>query len=378
MKKINVLHIGIGGDIGGGEQYLLLLADNINKERYKLFFVSPEQRTFANELKRRNLETLIVNMKTKFNIKTLFQIRRFIRDRKIKIVHTHGTRGSFYGRLAAKWAGAPIIISTVHTSLYEYPVARLKKRIYIFLDRLTAHFCDKIICVAKVLADNLIDKSKINPNKVLVIYNGIDLKKFNQISDTSYLLKEFNIMGEDKKIGIIGRLTLEKGPIYFLEAAAQVRKFFPNLKCLIVGDGPLRKELEGISEELGISRNCIFTGIRHDIPQILSILDLLVLSSLSEGFPMILLEARVVRCPIVATKVGGVSELLENGKRGILVEPKDSQALAKAIVNLLQNSKKAKEMAYASHLAVEKKFTVDQMVKKIENVYEDLIKKKNV
>lgn len=376
MDRINVLHIGVGGDVGGGESILLLLADIINKEKYNLLFVSSQQKTFVNELRRRNLETLIVNMESKFNIRALFQIRDFIKAKEIKIIHTHGPRGSFYGRLAARWAGVPIIISTVHVSLYDYPVCRLKKGIYIMLDRFTARFCDRIICVAKALADNLIYKSKINPDKVLVIHNGIDLDRFNKIGDAFNLLKELNINVEDKRIGIIGRLSCEKGHIYLLKAVAELRKIFPNLKCLIVGDGLLRKELERISERLEISKNCIFTGTMHNIPEVLSILDGLVLPSISEGFPMILLEAMAARCPIVATRIGGIPELIENGKTGILVEPRDHQALARAIEELLQNKEKTKEMTSMARLMVEKEFIAEGMVKKIEGVYENLVRDK--
>ena len=136
MNKMNVLHIIVGEDVGGGERYLLLLADSLNRNRYKLSFVSSEQKTFVNELRRRNLETLVVNMKSKFNIKTLIQVRNFIKTKEAKIVHTHGARGSFYGRLAAKWAGVPIIISTIHCSIYDYPVSRIRKKIYLFFDKL--------------------------------------------------------------------------------------------------------------------------------------------------------------------------------------------------------------------------------------------------
>lgn len=371
-----MLHIGVGGDVGGGERYLLLFADRINKEKYKLLFVSSQQKTFVDELRKRNLETLIVNMESKFNIRALFQLRDFIKANKIKIVHTHGPRGSFYGRLAARWAGVPIIISTIHVSIHDYPVCKLKRDVYILLDRLTAHFCDKIICVAKALADNLICKSKINPDKFLVIHNGIDLERFSNAGDTYDLLKGLKVSVKDKKIGIVGRLSCEKGHRYFLEAVAEVKKIFPDIKCLIVGDGPLRKELERLSERLGVFQNCIFTGTMHNIPEILSVLDVLVLSSVSEGLPMILLEAMAARCPVVATRIGGIPELVEDNKTGILVEPKDSRALARAIESLLQNKEKAREMASLARSMIEREFMAEEMAKKIEDVYENLVRAK--
>ena len=376
MNKINVLHIIFGGDVGGGARYLLHLTEGFDNNKYKLSFIFPRRTNFVRELEKRNFTTLVVNMESKFNIRTIFQIKNYIRTNQIQIVHTHGARASFYGRIAAKLAKAPIIITTVHASLYGYPVNRLKKIIYIYLDKLTTRFCDKIICVSNALADDLMRKTKINANKLTVIHNGIDFNKFNQIKDSSYLFKEFNITDENKTIGIIGRIAYEKGHAYFLKAIVEVIKVFPKLKCLIVGEGPLKREVEELSKELGILQNCIFTGVRYDIPEILSILNVLVLSSLAEGLPTVILEAMAARCPVVATRVGGIPELIKDNKTGLLVEPKDFLALAEAIINLLQDNKKAKEMAYTSRHVAEDNFTVEQMIKRTEGVYEEFIKKK--
>lgn len=377
MSEINVLHVIVGGEINGGERYLLSIIDNMSKDNYRLFFIcSEEQKKFLDELRNRNLETLAVNMESKFRINTVFQIRNFIRVKKIKIVHTHGTRGSFYGRLAARWAGVPIIISTVHSSLYNYPVGRMKKKMYTYLDRLTACFCDKIICVSGALADEMVKRSKINPGKILIIHNGVELKRFDQIGDTSYLLTESNTNSEDERIGAIGRLSYEKGHASLLKAVARLKKSFPRLKCLIVGDGPLREELEELCRELGISQNCIFLGARRDIPEILSILDLVILPSISEGLSMVLLESMAARCPAVASRVGGIPELIEDGKTGLLVEPENPLALAEAIRSLLENKDKAKEISSNARLRVEKEFTVKEMAKKTEDTYETFVKKK--
>ncbi len=377
MNEINVLHVIVGGEINGGERYLLSIIDNMSRDNYRLFFIcSEEQKNLLQELGKRNLETLPLNMQSKFRINTLFQIRNFIRAKKIRIVHTHGTRVSFYGRLAARWAGVPIIISTVHSSLYNYPIGRMKKKMYTYLDRLTAHFCDQIICVSRALADEMVKRSKINPGKILIIRNGVDLKRFDQIGDTAYLLKESNTNSEDKKIGAIGRLSHEKGHACLLKAVARLKKSFPRLKCLIVGDGPLRQELERLSRELGISQNCIFLGARRDIAEILSILDLLVLPSLSEGLSMALLESMASRCPAVASRVGGIPELIEDGKTGLLVEPENPLALAEAIRSLLQNKDKAKEISLNARRRVEKEFTVEEMAKKTEGIYERFVKEK--
>lgn len=167
-----------------------------------------------------------------------------------------------------------------------------------------------------------------------------------------------------------------KGQRYLLEALAKITVFLPDIRCLLVGDGPLKNELERLAKKLGISQNCIFTGRRTDIPEILSFLDILVLPSLSEGFPIILLEAMAIGCPIVSTDVGGVKELIENERTGLLIPPRNSQALAEAIRELLQNKEKTKFLSSSAQTKVREKFSLRHMIDETESIYEQLIRKK--
>lgn len=375
MNKTNVLHIFAGLDVGGGERHLLLLADGLNSNEYNILFACSKQQIFLKELKKRKIEALVVDMERRWNPLTFLRIRNFILNKKISIVHTHGARASFYGRIAAKWAGVPVILSTIHYSLYSYPINKLLKRIYISIDKLTSYFCDKLICVNNAIAEDLVNKTGINPNKVLTIYNGIDLDRFSQTGDCSYLFKEFNMDRGAERIGIIGRLSPEKGHNYFLKAVAELLSVFPKMICLVIGDGPLKEELIALSRKLGVSSNCIFTGIRHDIPQILSFLDILVLSSLSEGLPMILLEAMAARCPIVATKVGGIPELIEDRRTGLLVSPRDPLSLANTVRELLQNKDGTRKMTQQAFQVVARGFSAKRMANETEKVYHNLLKK---
>ena len=290
-------------------------------------------------------------------------------------MHTHGARAGFYGRLAARWADTRIILSTVHSSIYNYPISRAKKRIYVFLDKMTSSLCDKLICVSKTVADELINRSKIHPQKIQVIHNGIDLAKFNVFSDTSYLREEFNLSKGQRVIGVIAMMDYWKGQRYLLEALPEIIKSFPNIRCLMVGDGPLREDLEQLAVDLNISQSCIFTGIRSNVAEILSILDILVLPSLGEAFPFILLEAMAMRCAIVASRVGGVEEIIEDGKTGLLVPPADSKTLAQAIKGLLLNQEKANQISSYAQKVVQEKFSLKQMISATEAVYEQIIKK---
>jgi glycosyltransferase involved in cell wall biosynthesis len=375
VEKIRILYIFAGAGVGGGERYLLLLADKLDKNKYEVLFVSTAKEKFLEEARRRSLEVLIVNMDSKFNFIAFWQIRDFIRKKKITIVHTHGAGASFYGRVAAKWAAVPILVTTVHNSLYDYPISRPKRGIYVFIDRLTARLCDKIICVSDAIKDDLIKKSKLPQEKVLTIHNGIDIESFNKNIDASYLEREFNVKPHDRKIGIVGRLTHQKGHVYFLKAAAELTKAFPDIKCFIVGDGDLKDELMRTAQRLAVSPHCIFTGDRTDIPELLSFFDVFVLSSISEGFPMVLLEAMSAGCPVVASAVGGVPELIQDGIDGILVPAQSHEALSEAITDLLNDKNKRENIRFAARKTVEEKFNADMMIKSVEKLYDSLMEK---
>ena len=377
MPKINVLHIVTTEELNGGKRYLLQLADNFPQHKYNLFFALTFRQDFINELEKRHIRYLVVNLKHQFNIKIFPALKKIIRDNNIQIVHTHGIRASFYGRLSAKWAGIPVILSTVHYSLYNYPVGRLRKRIYAFLDKVSSYSCDKLICVSNAVANDLIVKSRINARKIKVIYNGIELDRFSRHQDISSFKAKFGLLETQRIIAIVGRLTYAKGHRYLLEAIGRLVESFPDIRCLIVGDGPLREELKVYAQKLGIMQNCIFMGTRDDVAQILSMLDIFVLPSVSEGLPFVLLEAMAMQCAVVATNIGGINELVEDGRTGILVPPGDNQALAAALKELLQNRKKAQSLAACARLEVEQRFTLQRTLKETQEVYDECMNKKD-
>lgn len=376
MKRINVLQIiSALRTTSGGEKYLFYLAKNLNRERYKVFVAYSHHSKLIEELRAMEAEVVIIDMMNKFRLKAIYDLARFIKSKDIHIVHTHGVRADFFGRLAARMAGAPIVISLRHNSINDYSVNWLTKKIYIIIDRLTTPFTDKIIAVAEALAKDLIHISKIKPEKVIAIPNGVDLKEFDPKIDGEKIRKEFGIPVQSPVVGIIGRMYWEKGQEYFIRAIPKIIESVSEAKFLIVGDGPLRSKLEHLARQLKISEHCIFTGLRMDAPEIIAIFGIGVLSSIKEGFPFTILEYMAMAKPVVATSICGNPEAVENGKTGILIPARDPQALANAAIDLLQNKAKAQHMGQAGRLLVEQKFNAERMVRDIERVYEDLIEK---
>ena len=300
------------------------------------------------------------------NIYQVWKLSRWIRELKIDIVRTHLFLGGFIGRIAALLTRAPIIIHTEHNT-YVW-----KRFYHIWIDRFLARFTKNIVAVSEEVRRFTIEQERIDKDKFVFIYNGIDLRDFN-IREENSLKGEFKIPQDSILVGSIGRLVSQKGFGYLLAAARDVLKVIPHAYFLIIGDGPLRDSLQRIVERSGISRNVIFTGYRRDIPRILGSLDIFVLSSLIEGLPNALMEAMVCARPVIATRVGGIPELISQNENGLLVYPRDSQALCDAIISLLKDRDKARMLGEAAKRLVTEKFGIDNMAKETERLYREMI-----
>jgi glycosyltransferase involved in cell wall biosynthesis len=300
----------------------------------------------------------------------VFKIVQYIKDNRINIVNTASFPSDVYGRIAAKLAGVPIILSTLHR-LDGHKHERIY-RLFFWLDTLTMLFTTKIIAVSKIARDYLIQWHNVNPTKIVTLYNGIDTNKYKADMNGSCLLNEFNLHKNYPTVGVIGRLDKMKGIDCFLNAVAEIVKKTKEAQFLIVGDGPLKGELKKRAYYLGILERVVFTGFRKDIPDILSIIDILVASTLSEALPTSILEGMSAGKPVVATNVGGVPEVVINGETGILIPSKDSDALAAAILELLESPEKRVMMGKKGRQHVMEHFSIENMVREYERFYDSL------
>jgi phosphatidylinositol alpha-1,6-mannosyltransferase len=221
----------------------------------------------------------------------------------------------------------------------------------------------------------------INRKKIEVVYNGVDTEKFNPKISGDEFRKELEIDKNTNLAGMIGRIVPWKGCDDFIKAAAKVVEAIPHSKFLIVGespDGNYIRQLKKLSEKLNINKNIIFTGFRNDIPQILAVLDLLVLPSWEEPFSRVVLEAMAIEKPVIATNTGGTPEQILHGINGLLVPAKDPHALAQAIITVMQDKMKAQEMGTAGRKMIEEGFNIKEHTQKMEALYESLLKKERI
>jgi glycosyltransferase involved in cell wall biosynthesis len=248
---------------------------------------------------------------------------------------------------------------------------------------LLSKMANQIVVVSHAVKKSLVDFG-IDSNKIKVIYNGLDLKLWNpEIYDKSYLYKEFEINDNSFKIGIIGYLSESKGQDILLNAAVYLlKKGYKNLRFYIVGDELIKNEnrykenLHQISKINNLEDYITFTGRRNDIPNILSFLDVIVVCSrCPDSLPTVVLEAMAMGKFVISTNIGGIPEMIVNDETGILVPPNDPETLAKAILGLINQPDKIKEMGIKARERIKTKFTIEKNVESIKKIYKKLVKK---
>jgi glycosyltransferase involved in cell wall biosynthesis len=270
------------------------------------------------------------------DLATVAQLYRLLRREKPTIVHTHTAKAGFVGRLAAKLAGVPLIFHTYHGHVFHSYFGAAKTRFYIGLERFGAALSTRIIAVSPNLQREIGEVYRIAPlRKVAMVVPGYDLSALREVRRPSGDFRaRFGIPQEAPLVGIVGRLVPIKNHALFLSAMAQVAQALPQARFTIIGDGELRPALEAQVQALDMTEAVIFTGWQHDLAAIYGALDCLVLCSKNEGLPSAVIEALVTGVPVVATAVGGVVDMLAEG-RGALVPSNDVQALAEATLRIL-------------------------------------------
>lgn len=377
--RTKLLFVIDGLEFGGGERTFLQLIRGLPPERYDIHVTTSPEGDFFKILTEMGIDVVPLDLKRRVDVKNIKRLSEIIRKRKINIVHSQGGRADFYARMAAGLLKPKIrIVNTVAMPVKGYDVGALRKGVYRFFDWFSERYVDRFIVVSEVLKETLLGSHKMQSDKVIKIYNGIELDEYKPNgkevrSQKLEVRREFGLSKDAPVIGAIGRMVWQKGFEYLIECVPEIVRMYPDAKILIVGDGPPRESLEALSKELRVRDNVIFTGFRSDIKKILSVVDLLVVPSLQEGFPMITLEAMAMVKPIVATNIDGVTEQIKDGVNGILVPPKDPSALATAVVRFLKDKELARTMGLAARKKVEQEFSVEKMVRETKKVYLSLL-----
>lgn len=317
-------------------------------------------------------------------------IRKIIRDFEPDVVHTHASKPGVLGRLAASFERVPAIVHTFHGHSFHSYFNSLTSNFYINTERFLARKSNAIVAISETQKKELVEDFRIAPEeKFKVIPLGLDLDKFGEHQPVKRIKfrKEFNIADDEIAIGIIGRLVPVKNHDLFLTAIAHVLKnSSKKIKAFIIGDGETRADLENKAAELGIKFSTekdghhphplIFTSWRSDVDVINAGLDIVALTSLNEGTPVSLIEAQAANKPIVSTRVGGIGDIVIQGKTALLADLSDHETFCKHLLNLVDDDNLRMQIGSDSSYYVTKRFSYQRLTKDMSNLYYELLSEK--
>ena len=373
MSRYSILFVIDGLEFGGGERVFLQLAAGL-RGRHQVFVATNAAGKLAHELAKLGVKFFPVNMTHQLSFKPILQLRNIIRRQEIDLVHSQGARADFFARFACRFAGVPNIVCTIAMPVEGFEVGSLRKKIYRLIDRFSERYAKHFIVVSDSLKKSLTEGRGISTKRVVRIYNGVELDHYHHNLEIGHLRGRWGIPLAAPLIGAIGRMVWQKGFEYLIKAFPTILQVTPEARLILVGDGPLRKKLKDLAESLSIKDRVIFPGFISDIKQVLSDVDVLVIPSILEGLPMVTLEAMAMSKPIVATQIQGVVEQLSDGREGILVPPKNPEALARAVLIIVQHRELSARLGAAARIRVEKFFSVEKMLRETEEVYLSLLK----
>jgi glycosyltransferase involved in cell wall biosynthesis len=296
------------------------------------------------------------------------RIARELRRRRVQIVHSYLFHANWFGTLAGRMARVPVALVSKR-SMDVYPRGRDR-----WACRLSNRLADCVTAVAAAVRDHVHAVEGCPLEKIVMIPNGIDLPD-PVASPAAQRPPILASTAHDTVVGTITRLVWKRGHEELLQAASIIRQSEPSAKLVVVGDGPLRASLEAQARELGLNGGVRFLGAVPNAASLLPHFDVFVLSSVLEGMSNALLEAMAAGRPVVATRVGGNTELVVDGETGFLVPPKDPAAMASAVVRLARDSNLARRFGDAGRRRVASEFTLDRMVHRLESLYDDLLRR---
>ena len=372
-KKINVCHL-ISGDLWAGAevQMYTLVSSLKTAPELNISAIILNEGKLARKLKETGLDATVVDESKHGFYKILSLIKEKLQGEDIDIIHTHRYKENLIGGLLKRKGVVRHLVQTVH-GLGETPrgfravKSQLLSRANLWFAR---KYFDKVLTVSFDIQKNL--SHKIDSARLETIHNAINPADLKVTKESTELRKEFGVGKDESIIGTAGRMVPVKGYDLLLDAAALILKRKPTVRFLLAGEGPQRTELEQKAKAMGFSEQIQFVGFRDDIIDFINCLDLFIMSSYHEGIPMVLLEAMVLRKAIVATAVGGINEIIENGVSGLLVKSGNAEAFAEACIRVLDDAGTRSELETGAAKRIDKEFSIDTAKERMLNVYRSL------
>ena len=382
---VRILHIHTLPVISGSGINTFLTMRGMKGNRYESVLACAPGGTLIDLVQRHGMEvmtfpSLVQPLHPLKDFKAILDLTGHLMTKRYQVVHTHNSKAGFIGRLAAKLARVPVIVHTVHGFAFHRQEPPWRRTLFRNLERLASHWCDQMIFISQPLVDWAVNEGIGCSGKMTRIYSGIEMDRFHPVSvqEKNRLRAGWGLHEDDAVIGMVSKLWEGKGHAFLLRAFKEIKEEKPQARLVIVGEGYLMESLKTLVSRMGLSEAVIFTGFLEDVPQIIATFDVAVLPSYFEGMGRVLLEAMAMEKPVVGTRVGGIPDLIEEGLNGYLVSPGNEKELASAVVKILNDRDLALKMGRTGRKKMTDRFSAESMVRSIEEVYSELLKRKGV
>lgn len=364
---MRILHTEWSDDLGGQEKRVLAESTGFVKRGHYVSIVCREEARINEEARKAGIHTHTLPLRSPYDLESILALKKILRKSEIDVINTHSGKDSWIGALAAKLAGTPVLARTRHLNI------PLRRTILNFVHYLP----DVYITCGENMRRTLVESCGFPGDKVVSIPTGVGLEFF-EVKRSALPRAKYGLSDDNAVISNVGVLRSVKGQEVTLKAVKKVVASYPMARFLFVGDGPGRRRLTLLAEELGVAKYVSFTGYVKDVPEIFSFTDVSVLSSHSEGIPQSLLQAMAAGVPVVATNVGGVPEVITHEQTGLIVPPADHEALADGIIRILRNPTIAASFGAKAKDFIMGRHSSGAMLDRIENLYMELLGRKKV
>jgi glycosyltransferase involved in cell wall biosynthesis len=381
MRKVKLLYVITKLELGGAQKQLLFLLRHLNRERFQVFLFTGTEGLLKEEafsipdlsiVTSRFLERPIHPIK---DFLAFLQLYWVMRRKRIEIVHTHSSKAGILGRFAAVCAGVTSIIHTVHGWSFNDYQGNIQRKLFVWLERLCSRFTSRIIVVSRFDKNTGLQAKIGQANRYELIRYGIDFAEWNSLQ-ASEKKEALRIEEGELVVGMVACLKPQKAPLDFIRLAALVLREFSGVRFILIGDGALRSQVEEVIRQHHLERQVLLCGWRRDIPQVLSLCDIFVLTSLWEGMPIAVIEAMYSSLSVVVSDTGGVGELVRSGENGFLVPVHDMQSMAKTVIALLRSREKRLDVGRKAKETItqEQAYRYETMLQDTQKLYESLLK----
>lgn len=367
MPRLRVLQVVPDLGVGGLSRVVESICLTIDKSQFDVSVLSFHGGgEFADILRKSGVPVFTLgdgDFRKRTSYTGFLEVARLLRREAVDVVHTHNTQPFLDAVPGGILAGVRTMVHTDHAR--HFP----DRWRYMFAERVLSRFVYRVVGVSDDTSRNLVKYEKISPRKIVTIPNGISGHVYDVRIDREAKRRELGIAPDAKILGFASRLEPQKGVPYLLDAMPEIIRRVPQVLLLIVGQGREQSALERQVSELGIEQHVRFLGVRFDMPELLGLFDVMVLPSVWEGLPMIILEAMAAGCPVVATSVGGVPTAVRNEETGLLMKPGNPHAIVEAVSGLLNDGNRRERFGAAARRVFAQQFTADAMTRQYERLY---------